>query len=137
MWRLLKKFQRRPPTPAQRLEAQLLRQWRQGRLETFLAEIPLRLTLLYQSLCSAEIEEEKKERTAWFPVHRRLSRRLAKLMRSASALLVLSPLKWLSRRRCLQPARVRLIQFRRRCLVNLLLILVKCLRLLFRGARKL
>ena len=50
------------------------------------------------------------------------------MMLRASKRLALSPLKWLSRRRCLQPLRVATVQLRRRLVVAVLWLLVRMVR---------
>ncbi|MGO8839477.1 MAG: hypothetical protein ACLP7I_12095 [Limisphaerales bacterium] len=116
------------PNPQQLQEAELLRQWRQSRLEVNLQLLPLQFLLLSQCRHLAAIEEANLERTGCLPVHLRLTRRIARLTRNANAWLVKIPLNWLSRRRCLRWLRPALVRSRRRLVLWFLLRLVKALR---------
>jgi hypothetical protein len=118
----------RKTDPEKVLEAQLLRRWRLRRLETQLTNLPLHLMLLHQFHRMEAIEEDALAKTGSLPVRRQLKRLIRIATVSASRLIVKRPLKWLCRRRCLQPLRFRLVRGRRRLLVWLLTFLARKLR---------
>lgn len=120
-------------SPQEELERQLLHQWQAGAREHNLQLLPFRLLLAY--LRSVETEAERNARMALLPVHQRLLRQTARKMLSVSVNSVKKPLNWLSRQPCLQPLRVRLVNLKRRCLVNLVLLLLR-LRPRSPGSRK-
>lgn len=89
---------------------------------------PLQLLLKRACRDLEEIEEAEQERTGSLPAHRKLRRQIARKMQSAKQLLVTRPVHWLSRRPCLQPLRVCLVQGRRKLLVWGLVLLIRLLR---------
>jgi hypothetical protein len=116
------------PSPQQQNETELLRLWRRSRLQDRLENLPLEF-LLHRELHRLRIlEEDARAKTGCLPVRLRLKRLIAKAIRSVTSWLVKPPLKWLSRRRSLQPLRRALVQARRRLLLSLLTALVRMLR---------
>jgi len=123
------------PTPQEQTEARLLAQWRRGRLQRKLSELPLELFLWLQCRrlkktraagpAKTGSRPDRPQRRSWMPG--KIPTGIKCLARQ------LNPL------RCLQ--RPRLVQARRRLLVLLLVLLVRFLRLLlplprwFRGIR--
>ena len=117
-----------PATPAERLEKNLLRQWQAGRRQTALQLLPLSFLLRSQLATLAAIQPDEKASSDSPSTPQRVKRSVARLTQSANNFVVNRPLAWLSRRRCLQPLRVRLVNSRRRLTVWLLVRLVRLAR---------
>ena len=118
----------RKPSLQQQKETELLRQWRRGRLLSRLEDLPLEFLLRRELHQLQKKQEDVLAKTGLLPVHRKLRRLTKNTIRSATSWLVKRPLRWLSRRRSLQPLRRALVQARRRLLLSLLTAVVRLLR---------
>ncbi len=106
------------------MEAQLLRQWRAGRFQDRLLNLPVNLLLRDQLRQLQKEKLDADEKTGCLPIHRRLRRliwkRIVHRSKRSVQLLNLQP--------CLLCLRLVRIQTQRRLLLALLVFLVRCLR---------
>jgi hypothetical protein len=128
-------LRKKPKTPEQLLEARLLDLWRRRRLESQVELFPLWLMLKHQSLKLAAIRRDEKQNSNTRPELPRATKSGEKPTPIAKLQPVRSLIKFLSRRRCLQPVRVSLVQLRRKILIGAVTLLVKAVRRQFRGRR--
>ncbi len=111
------------PTPAVQQENQLLRLWSQRRSLDTLSSLPIQLLL------QSQLRKLDKGTSSISPsTLQRVKRSVANLSAFVSRRLVQWPLAWLSRRRCLQPLRVLLVNTRRRATLFLLVRAVRLAR---------
>lgn len=116
-------------SPQELAERQLLQQWNQAVRETNLQLATLRLALRALPRSTEEIEAERNAPMVWRQAPHKLLRQIVKKTVSASSASVKKTANWLSRRRCLQPLRVRLVNLVRRSGLKLATLLLRAYRL--------
>lgn len=123
IWTLFKK-----KSPIQVQENRLLALWSQRRSLDNLSSLPFQLVLQNQLRKLEAIRLHELASSNSLSTRHKVRRNVARLMRSARDFVVNKPLEWLSRRRCLQPVRVFLVNSRRRATMFLLVGAVRLVR---------